>query len=325
MKKILSAILPLLVIVNFTFAQTVSGPQGYRVVDLGTNNNGDYTQSLILLHEAYNGTLLAFNNAVGTLTAFRGHQGAFNRTNVALINTSSAYNATYGTVESITSDAIWKLKTCMYNGKLYLAVDIPYSPAYQNWGFQFAGWANSSGECLKVVNYMVNSQPVNQSLISNIQDFVPNMPQTIDVSQLNINGKVNITGLNSPGNYQLAVAGGIHSQSVQVDMIGWSDYVFKPSYSLASLAEVKSYIDQNHHLPEIPSAAQVAKEGINLGEMNAKLLKKIEELTLYLIEKDKQMDAQNTVIAKLLKDSREQQIELDKLKNQSTNSQNKIK
>ncbi|WCT13631.1 hypothetical protein [Mucilaginibacter jinjuensis] len=86
----------------------------------------------------------------------------------------------------------------------------------------------------------------------------------------------------------LTVNGTIHATEVLVDQsVPHPDYVFDKDYDLIPLKDVKYYIDQNHHLPEIPSTAQVAKEGINLGEMNAKLLKKIEELTLYLIEKDK--------------------------------------
>jgi hypothetical protein len=223
MKKHLLAMLPLLIIANFVMAQTITGPAGYTVVDLGSNGQGDYTQSLILLHEAYNGGLLPSNNAVGTLTAFRGDQYSFNRINVAHVNTSAAYTNTYGVVESISSDVTWKLKTCIYNGTKYLAIDVPYSAAYQNYGFQFSGWVKSSALSLKLVNYMVNGQPVNQNLISNVQDFVFNITQTIDVPQLTITGKVNLTGTVNPGNYQLAVAGAIHSQAVQVDMLGWSD------------------------------------------------------------------------------------------------------
>jgi hypothetical protein len=101
-------------------------------------------------------------------------------------------------------------------------------------------------------------------------------------------GNVGI-GTTNPGSYRLAVNGGIHSQSVNVDLTGWSDYVFKKEYQLPSLIEVKTYIDQNHHLPDMPSEQEVIKEGINLGEMNKLLTKKIEELTLYLIDKDKQV------------------------------------
>lgn len=85
---------------------------------------------------------------------------------------------------------------------------------------------------------------------------------------------------------KLAVAGTIHSQAVKVDMAGWSDYVFKPTYKLPSIAQVKSYIDQHHHLPDMPSANEVMKNGIDVGEIINIQTKKIEELTLYLIEKD---------------------------------------
>jgi len=101
-------------------------------------------------------------------------------------------------------------------------------------------------------------------------------------------GNVGI-GIASP-DAKLAVNGTIHSKSVLVDMLGWSDFVFKPAYKLPSLAEVKTYIDKNHHLPDVPSAADVEKNGVNLGEMNKILLQKVEELTLYLMEQKQEME-----------------------------------
>jgi hypothetical protein len=115
---------------------------------------------------------------------------------------------------------------------------------------------------------------------------------------LNNSGNVGI-GTTNPGSYKLAVNGGIHSQSVNVDMTGWSDYVFKQGYNLPTLQEVNTYIDKNHHLPEIPSEQEVAKNGINLGEMNKLLLKKVEELTLYLIEQNKKLEKQQKEIEQL--------------------------
>lgn len=85
---------------------------------------------------------------------------------------------------------------------------------------------------------------------------------------------------------KLSVNGTIHSKSVVIDLNGWSDYVFKKDYRLPSLSDVKAYIDQNQHLPEIPSEQEILKKGLNVGEMNNLLMKKVEELTLYLIEKD---------------------------------------
>ena len=104
---------------------------------------------------------------------------------------------------------------------------------------------------------------------------------------VNSAGKVGI-GTTNPDEL-LAVDGTIHSKEVRVNLSGLPDYVFKPNYHLPTLSEIKTYIDKHQHLPEIPSAQEVEKNGLNLGEMNRLLLKKVEELTLYLIEKDKQI------------------------------------
>jgi len=72
---------------------------------------------------------------------------------------------------------------------------------------------------------------------------------------------------------------------------GWSDFVFDDDYHLMSLKHLEQFINDNRHLPEIPSAKEVEANGISLGTMDAKLLQKIEELTLYIIELQKQIDA----------------------------------
>jgi hypothetical protein len=100
---------------------------------------------------------------------------------------------------------------------------------------------------------------------------------------------------------KLAVNGTIHSKEVKVDMNILPDYVFKPGYDLLTLDEVKRYIDKNQHLPGVPSAEQTEKEGLNLGEMNVVLLKKVEELTLYLLEKDEQLKSDRKDISELKK------------------------
>ena len=125
------------------------------------------------------------------------------------------------------------------------------------------------------------------------------------------NGNVGI-GTVTPGSYKLAVNGGIHSQSVNVDLTGWSDYVFNHDYILPSLTEIKTYIDQNHHLPDMPSEQQVIKDGINLGEMNRLLTKKVEELTLYLIDKDSKINSLEKTVCN-------QQQQIDELQKQLDN------
>jgi len=86
--------------------------------------------------------------------------------------------------------------------------------------------------------------------------------------------------------YLLSVNGTIGAKDVTVTSTGWSDYVFDPAYRLQPLTEVRDYIQANHHLPNIPSEAEVKEKGVSVGEMQAKLLAKIEELTLHMIRQE---------------------------------------
>jgi len=108
---------------------------------------------------------------------------------------------------------------------------------------------------------------------------------------INRTGNVGI-GTSSPTE-KLSVNGKIRAHEIKVETANWPDYVFAKDYELPSLDETEKHIQQNGHLPGIPSAEEVKANGIDLGEMNAKLLKKIEELTLYLIESEKRNTLQN--------------------------------
>lgn len=99
---------------------------------------------------------------------------------------------------------------------------------------------------------------------------------------------------------KLAVNGDIFSKKIKVTQTGWSDYVFHPNYKLPSLKDVEEYIKRYQHLPEIPSASEVQRNGLDLGDNQAGLLKKIEELTLYIIDQDKKIESQQKQITELL-------------------------
>lgn len=90
-------------------------------------------------------------------------------------------------------------------------------------------------------------------------------------------------------NYRLSVNGNIRAKEITVET-GWADYVFEPGYDLDSIEEVEAFIKNNGHLKDIPSAAHVEQHGIGLAEMNKKLLQKIEEMTLYIIQSSKRMN-----------------------------------
>lgn len=103
-------------------------------------------------------------------------------------------------------------------------------------------------------------------------------------------GNVGIGTINTYG-YKLAVQGKIITEEVVVKhAVNWPDYVFHNNYKLTDLKELEKFVNKNHHLPEIPSEKEVSENGIELAKMNGLLLKKIEELTLYLIEQQKQLE-----------------------------------
>lgn len=90
--------------------------------------------------------------------------------------------------------------------------------------------------------------------------------------------------------YLLSVKGTIGAEEFIVTNTGWSDYVFRPDYHLQPLREVGAYIQANHHLPDIPSEVEVKEKGVSMGEMQTKLLAKIEELTLHMIREHDRND-----------------------------------
>lgn len=94
------------------------------------------------------------------------------------------------------------------------------------------------------------------------------------------------------GDYKLYVGTGILTEKLKIalrDSEDWADYVFKDDYNLLPLRDVEKHIKENGHLPNVPSAETMVKSGIDIAKMNAKLLEKIEELTLYAIEQDKRL------------------------------------
>lgn len=112
---------------------------------------------------------------------------------------------------------------------------------------------------------------------------------------------------------KLAVNGTIRSKEVKVSLEGWSDFVFKKDYVLPSLEEVEKHIAEKGHLKNIPNEEEVLKNGINLGEMNSKLLQKIEELTLYLIEVKKENSALKKNNESMIKNQTELEKRIEKI------------
>ena len=128
---------------------------------------------------------------------------------------------------------------------------------------------------------------------------------------INLNGNVGI-GTTEPGNYRLNVAGSIRADAIVCNTTG-ADFVFEPTYKLRPLDEVETFIKQNKHLPNVAPAAEMQTNGVSMGEMQAKLLEKVEELTLYSIEQDKAKEELKVKVEeqnKQLQEQRQSSIDL---------------
>ena len=100
-------------------------------------------------------------------------------------------------------------------------------------------------------------------------------------------GNVGI-GINNPSD-KLVVNGNIKAKKLTITQTGWADYVFKPTYKLMKISSLEKYINQNGHLPDIPNEKSIMDKGNDVGETQTLLLRKIEELTLYIIKMEKEI------------------------------------
>ncbi len=141
--------------------------------------------------------------------------------------------------------------------------------------------ATKDAHCMELITF-----PSNQA---NPADIIFKASKN-EVMRVKANGTVGIGTTNTNG-YKLAVNGTIGAREIVVSTETWADFVFAKNYRLMPLSEVESFITENNHLPDVPSEQEVKENGINVAEMNAKLLQKVEELTLYMIQQNKEKEA----------------------------------
>lgn len=118
-----------------------------------------------------------------------------------------------------------------------------------------------------------------------------NVAGTTTYLKITNTGSVGV-GTATTGSFKLAVEGTIGTREIKVTSTNpWPDYVFRPGYALPKLGDLENYVQTNQHLPGIPSAEEIKKDGgVALGEMNRKLLEKVEELTLHIIQLNKRIE-----------------------------------
>jgi hypothetical protein len=153
----------------------------------------------------------------------------------------------------------------------------------------FEGYSNGAYQQSSFVTGIADASPSGSNVYSAIT-FSSNHPSGSTYENMRITSQGNVGIGTSNPTQKLSVNGTIRAKELIVDT-GWSDYVFGKGYRLAPLAEVEQHIKTEGHLPGIPSAADVAERGVSVGEMQSKLLAKIEELTLHQIAQAKELSA----------------------------------
>lgn len=202
------------------------------------------------------------------------------------------------------------LMRIMSDGKFGLGVSTPSAQLHTSGTVRFAGLSNDNTQSRIIVSdangnlsYRDASTVGGSGSISGTNNYLAKYSGTTAIGNSIVydNGTsvgIGTTNVTEPG-FKLYVESGIRTRKVKVDQSTWADYVFEPGYHLPSLQEVEAFIQKHKHLPDVPSAATVEREGLDLGDNQAVLLKKIEELTLYLIEQDKALKQKQEKIEEL--------------------------
>lgn len=202
------------------------------------------------------------------------------------------------------------------------SVELGTSPSYPDVTFKVNGRTqvitDVNSDAFYIGNNATNIGTGMSLLFLRYTQYQPLNPGVLDVSgmvsptkyeqffTLKANGKLGLGTLNVDcaecNGYRLFVKEGIKTEKIKVefaDQHGWADYVFEKDYELMDLKKLEAFVNENKHLPEVPTAKEVVDNGLELKEFNALLLKKIEELTLYVIKLDKDLEQSNAKIKNL--------------------------
>jgi len=190
-------------------------------------------------------------------------------------------------------------------------INVPVGASTGGYNLDFYTWRDIQVDQIgaRIRAERINSYQPNNALVQSM-DLVFSTStggiQTELTEKLRINSTGNVSiGTSDAKGYKLAVNGNILATEIKVQAAPWPDYVFSKNYKLPALQSIEKHIKKEGYLPDMPSAKEVESNGINVGEMNAKLLKKIEELTLYIIDQNKELLNQKDQLNNLKKDNLE--------------------
>ncbi len=277
---------------------TNSGNVGIGVTSPGSPlsvYNASSTQSTFYGYSPMGGAV-SFNGAIaiGQALTYQGVTGWFSRTNngsaTVALKLGQNRNWDYPTIELSTYD----------DGTSN------YSSWYGTRNAHYMDFSRASSAGTKNIFEIGGSDGEQYVSVFSVDGTTSKIKFSADNTSY-VQNNLGIGTTNTQG-YKLAVNGDAIFTKIKVKTYGtWPDYVFHRSYNLRPLKDLETYIKQNNHLPDVPSANEVEKNGLDLGDNQAALLKKIEELTLYIIEQDKKIDLQQMQIREL--DEKNQEIQ----------------
>lgn len=251
-------------------------------------------------NNALGGVQSSFNMGVGTYSLFSNTTGSGN----TAVGTRALFHNTTGE----TSTAIGYQAGYNKNGtsNVYIGYSAGYAASLTNENSMLvinnkqvnplisgSFGTNTAGDGGYLKFHLGTTAPNNTTGFLAIGDFSSSTPPV-----LNFGGGA---GTNS---YRLIVQDGIMTEKIKVAVKGsadWADYVFEPSYKLMTLDNVEAFVKENYHLPNVPSASEMSNNGLDVMQTSAKLLEKIEELTLYMIQMNKEIKVLKAENAKLKK------------------------
>lgn len=264
----------------------------------GTNNTSFGFNTL------YTNTTGSHNTAVG-YSVLQNSNGNYNMglgSNALLNNTSGSFNMALGAHALILNN------TGAQNSAIGTNALQSNTTGSNNIGIGYnAGYNNQTGDANIFIgaNAGFNETGNAKLYISNSNTSTPLVYGDFSTKYLAVGEVATVDrAAATSGGYRLLVKGGMITEKIKVATAGtadWADYVFDDDYKVMSLEAVEAFVKQNKHLPNVPSTQEVIANGNDLGKTDAKLLEKIEELTLYMIEMNKEIKALKAENAKLRK------------------------
>lgn len=287
---------------NATFANLVTGQlNSVDNFDVQLNSDGAGSTSntfQVVQNDNTGGStaLLALDNT--NLTLSGGVIASGNITTTTNITTTNHHSASewalaYDNVTNPGDGLSWSGSninvdpTIAGSGLNWSGASIDVNPSIAGSGL---GWSGSSIDIAPTIAGLGLVWNAGTGILSVDSDVVNNWQKSVGDDLSYTAGHVGI-GTSAKVDYALVVEGEVLSDRVKVllDLTAVPDYVFAKDYKLLSLEELEAYVTKEKHLPNVPSAAEIAKEGMDVGQMNMLLLEKVEELTLHLIEQNKSL------------------------------------